>query len=146
MSLFFPSPPRLRPDPETVGTLTWNVVFERGRTPWGHVLAFAFDGLTWLVVDPHIGWTEVYSVPADEIERWIADLGEVSILRLEGRRRAPLLPGFFCVGTIKRLIGLRSGALSPEGLRRDLLRAGARPEFTRESQSPQGRPAHQVGP
>lgn len=136
----------LGPEQARVGTLNWNVVIENGRTPWGHVLAFAFDGLTWIVVDPHIGWTEIYTVAPDEIDGWIVEMTEnATVWRIEGQRHAPMLPGFFCVGTIKRLIGLRSGAFSPAGLRRDLVRAGARQEYRRESQSPEGRPEAEVG-
>lgn len=124
------------------GPMCWNIAFEDGRTPWGHVLAFAATRRNWVVVDPHIGWTEVYVLTRREFDDWILDLSaRATIYRLDGRREAPVFPGVFCVGTIKRLIGLRSGALSPGALRRDLVRAGARQVFTRESQNPQGRPA-----
>lgn len=128
-------------------SLSWNVAFERGRTPWGHVLAFAWTGDIWLVVDPHVRWTEVFTLTALEFDDWVADLSaRAEVWRLDGRGEAPLLPGWFCVAQVKRLVGLRSGALFPGGLRRDLVKAGARQVFIRESQNPEGRPAHQVGP
>ena len=130
--------------------LTWNVVFERGRTLWGHVYAFAYDGRAgvWVVIDPHLRWTQVFALKAgSEFDRWVAGVAaDAEIYRIPGRGHAPLGFGWFCVGAVKRLVGLRSGALSPAGLKRDLLRAGARQVFHRESQNPQGRPATQVGP
>ena len=135
-----------RPDYEFRGPMRWNVAFERRRTVWGHVLAFAPAGDHWVVIDPHLTFTEVYTLGPDEFDAWITDLTRhATVWRIDGDRRAPLLAGLWCVGTVKRLLGLRSGALSPEGLKRDLLRAGAVQVFTRESQNPQGRPANQVG-
>lgn len=128
-------------------SLNWNVAIERGRTPWGHVLAFACMGDHWVVVDPHVRWTEVFTLTAAEFDGWLAELSaRADIWRIAGRGQAPLLPGWFCVAQVKRLVGLRSGALSPAGLRRDLRKAGAKQVFTRESQNPEGRSAHQVGP
>lgn len=133
---------------EYAGTLTWNVIFERGRTPWGHVLAAGFDGRSYVVVDPHVGWTEVFTLSPEQFDDWIVSAADrATVLRIAGGRRAPLLPGFFCVGTIKRLIGFASGALSPAGLRRDLLRAGAQQVFSREDegQASPGRSRDQGG-
>lgn len=130
--------------------LNWNVVIERGRTPWGHVFAFAFDARTgvWIVIDPHLRWTRVFTVPAGApFRRWVAGVAPTAdIYRITGRGEAPIGLGWFCVGTVKRLVGLRSGALSPAGLKRDLVRAGARQVFVCENQSPQGRSPDQVGP
>lgn len=129
--------------------LNWNVAFERGRTPWGHVFAFAYDERAgvWIVIDPHLRWTRVFALKAGgEFDRWVAGVATgADIFRIPGRGQAPLGLGWFCVGTVKRLVGLRSGALSPAGLKRDLLRAGARQVFSRESQNPQGRPPDQIG-
>jgi hypothetical protein len=128
-------------------SMNWNVVFERGRTPWGHVYAFAFDAVTgvWIVIDPHLRWTRVFAVPQGvAFRRWVAGVAPTAeIYRLQGRGQAPLGMGFFCVGTVKRLVGLRSGALSPKGLKRDLLKAGARRVF-HENQAAQGRPSPEV--
>ena len=120
------------------GLLTWHVAFERGRTPWGHVLAFAFDGRSWIVIDPHMRWTEVFTLPAGApFDAWVSAL-DAEVWRLAGRAEAPLFAGFGCVGVVKKLVGLRSGAFTPAGLRRDLVRQGAKQVF-REVQSPQGR-------
>ena len=124
------------------GQLTWHVAIERGRTPWGHVLAFAFDGRSWVVVDPHVRWVEVFTLaPGEPFDAWVHDLaGRATIYRLPGRAESHPLAGFGCVGIVKRLVGLRSGAFSPAGLRRDLVRQGAMQVFVREDQGPEGRP------
>lgn len=132
-------------------SLNWNVVVERGRTPWGHVLAFAWDGRVWVVIDPHVTWTEVFTLPpGPEFDAWVkAQAATGTIWRIAGRAESHPFVGLFCVGTVKRLVGLRSGAFSPEGLRRDLVRAGAQQVFVSENQSPQadpGRSGDQVGP
>lgn len=124
------------------GLLTWHVAFERARTPWGHVLAYAFDGRAWIVIDPHVRWTEVFTLaPGPEFDAWQRDLSDrAEILRIDGAGHAAPWAGLFCVGKVKHLVGVRSGAFSPAGLKRDLLRAGAVQVFVRESQDPQGRP------
>ena len=129
------------------GALTWHLAFERGRTPWGHVLAFAFDGRSWIVVDPHVCWTEVFTLaPGAQFDVWIADVASRSrIYRVEPGGRAWPWSGLFCVGKVKHLAGIRSGAFSPEGLRRHLVHAGAEQVFIREDQGPEGRSDHQGG-
>lgn len=124
------------------GLLTWHVAFEQARTPWGHVLAYAFDGRAWIVIDPHVRWTEVFTLaPGPEFDAWQRELSaRAEILRIDGASRAAPWAGLFCVGKVKHLVGVRSGAFSPAGLKRDLLRAGAVQVFVRESQDPQGRP------
>lgn len=127
--------------------LNWNVVIDTDPWPFGHALAFAFTGRVWVVVDPHLRWTEVFDLEdGPEFDAWVkATPSTAEIFRIEGGGLAPVGAGWFCVGTVKRLVGLRSGALSPAGLKRDLLRAGARQVFTRENQDPQGRSEDQVG-
>lgn len=130
------------------GQLTWHVAFETGRTPWGHVLAYAFDGRSWIVIDPHVRWTEVFTLaPGAEFDAWQADLStRAAIYRIAGAGRAYPWAGLFCVGKVKHLLGIRSGAFSPRGLERDLARAGAVQVFVRESQDPQGRPRDEERP
>lgn len=117
----------------------WNVRFERYFGVIKHVSAFGFDAATgvWVVVDPHRAWTEVLTLPPNTFDLWVSVAAEDSdIYRIAARRETGLLfPGLWCVGAVKRLVGLKSGALSPAGLRRDLLRAGARKVFSRESQN-----------
>lgn len=121
----------MRPDGyECHGTLVWNVAIERRRTAWGHVLAFASLGHEWLVVDPHFRWTETYVLGPAAFDVWVRDLAtRARIWRIAGGRECPAMAGPFCVGTVKRLIGLRSGAFTPNGLERDLRRSGAMQVF-----------------
>lgn len=132
----------MSPGLEFHGPLEWNVVFERGRTPWGHVLAFAAAAPDlWIVVDPHLRYTETYVLTQVQFDDWIVAVAATGpILRIMGQRRASLWPGPFCVGRIKHLLGIGGGAFSPRGLWRDLVRKGARQVFTREGQDPEGRP------
>lgn len=115
--------------------LDWNVVFPPRRGFWRHVWAFGYDavGQVWTVVDPHAHGIDVYSLTPDAFDAFalnkLAD-AEVWRRRLEGR--APVIfPGLWCVGVVKRLVGLRSCALSVAGLRRDLIASGAIRVFQR---------------
>ncbi|MBG7616476.1 hypothetical protein IWC96_14455 [Brevundimonas sp. BAL450] len=127
----------------------WTVLFERGRTPWGHVLCCGFDPVSacWLVIDPHLGWTEYLTFRPADFDRWFVDATARSTcaLRIARGDRRVLFPAFFCTGTVKQALAFRSGAFSPEGLRRDLVRAGAVEVHPRASESPQehGRPRGQ---
>jgi hypothetical protein len=125
----------------------WNVAFEPGRTWLGHVQAFGFDGAAgvWVVVDPCLGVTDVTVLRRRAFDRWVADLaGRAEIYRIDRRTEAwPFqVRGLWCVGQVKRLVGLRSGALSPAGLKRDLLKAGALRVFHRNEAAQ----SHRRGP
>lgn len=120
----------------------WRVAFE--ESPWQHVLCFGFDGRSWIVIDPQWGGAEVFSIePGKAFDAWVLELASRSEIFSLPAQDGSGWRGLFCVGVVKRLIGLRSGALSPRGLRRDLLRAGARQVYVREGQDSQGRPARQ---
>lgn len=125
--------------------LTWNVAI--ARTGWRHVLAFASEGDRWIVFDPHARWTGIHTLSAGaEFDAWVLDLSRIAdIWRIEGGAASCPFAGLFCVGKVKHLIGLRSGALSPWGLARDLRRAGARRVFVHEGQDAEGRPVDQGG-
>jgi hypothetical protein len=124
--------------------MEWNVAFKVLRGGAGlpiHVSAVGYDpeGGVYVMVDPHRFAIEVRALSPAEFDRWAAlqfMLGG-EVYRIAAREDTPLwFPGLWCVGVVKRLVGLRSGALSPGGLRRDLVRAGAQRVFTRESQNP----------
>lgn len=120
----------------------WNVAFKvlHGYQLTIHVSAVGFDPATgvYVLVDPHRFAIEVRTMTPAVFDVWsVVAAMQGEVYRIEARDQTPLwFPGLWCVGVIKRLVGLRSGALSPGGLRRDLLRAGARRVFTRESQNP----------
>lgn len=104
----------------------WNVAFEQTRW-FGHVSAFGCDGGVWVHVNPTLSDIEVRVMSPRDFDAWIADFAaRAEVWRIAAAGRTSLVcPGFWCVGVVKRLVGLRSGALSPAGLRRDIVRAGA---------------------
>lgn len=124
--------PTLLPIPE------WHVAI-RPIKGMGHVFAFGFDARAgvWVIFDPLRHRTEIALISAWEFDRWVASAIEgYQVFRLPAQDRAMVIfPGLWCVGAVKRLVGIRSGALSPAGLRRDLIRAGAQRVFNRESQT-----------
>lgn len=100
-----------------------------------HCLAFMFDGAAgvWVIVDPRWGRTSVRPVLSAKFDRWLRMVKRTASILYVGPPGAglPVQIGFPCVAQVKRLIGSRSGALLPGGLRRDLLRSGARQAFVR---------------
>lgn len=118
--------------------MEWNVAI-RCRPGLGHVFAFGFDpgcGV-WIIVDPMRRSTAITLLPPWEFDAWLVGaIATFDVYRIEARDQTPVwAPGLWCVGAVKRLVGLKSGALSPAGLRRDLLRAGAKRVFSREGQN-----------
>lgn len=108
---------------------SWTVV--RQRKGWiGHVLAFGFapDVGAWLVIDPRWDRIDVMVMGPAAFDRWrAAECAGCPQLRIDANRGTSLLsPGLWCVGVVKRLVGLRSGAFTPAALWRDLKAAGAR--------------------
>jgi hypothetical protein len=119
----------------------WNVCFCRtGFHPWldrllpgefKHVRAFGYVPLedTWIFVDSNLAGVTVRAARAGSavlnslIAAWIADCEVILMPQREYRR---LLPGLYCVGLIKRLIGSPSGALLPSGLYRHCLANGGK--------------------
>lgn len=126
----------------TVEPASWLVFFwPSSKMPWldrllpgrfKHVSAAGYvaETATWLFVNPQRGRTIVEAIPdGDEAFRlngW-CDRAEVIVMPrgfdLGYRFRGP----FSCVSVVAALLGLRSGALRPDGLYRDCLRAGGRP-------------------
>lgn len=120
----------------------WNVCFCRtGWHPWldavlpgkfKHVRAFAYVPLedTWIFVDVNFSGLTLRSVGNRSavlnslIAAWIADC---EVVLMPHRERKRLLPGLYCVGLVKRLIGSPSGALLPSGFHRHCLETGGRP-------------------
>lgn len=111
---------------------SWNVAFIPAERPT-HCLAFSFDPATsvWVVIDPATRRTAVSTMTTRVFHRWLRRLAKRAfIVRAEVSDRRPrFTTGWLCVAEIKRLLGFRSGALFPGGLRRDLLRSGARQVF-----------------
>jgi hypothetical protein len=120
--------------------VNWMLVFDREASCWWasamalgrfkHVRAFGYVPFlhVWVFFDPHLAGTEVVIAADGEpaqalIQRWIVNADVIRMpARRDGRRRMAVLG--FCVPTIKRLMGLRCGALRPDGLHRYCLRNG----------------------
>jgi hypothetical protein len=114
--------------------LEWNVLFENVAGFPVHVSVFGFDVTAgvYVLIDPRHSWTEVDLMAPARFDEWIATMARGNeVYRIAQQRQTRLwFPGLWCVGAVKRVVGLRSGALSPAGLKRDLLRAGARRVFS----------------
>lgn len=120
----------------------WTLVFGTKSTrPWldrlivgkyKHVRAFAYvPGLhVWVFYDVHVGGTDIIVAADGEpaqrlIGGWMQDADLIRMPRMKHGTFPPTLG--FCVPAIKRLIGLRSGALRPSALYRDCLANGGTP-------------------
>lgn len=122
--------------------VVWNLVFERRITSWWSYLAFgrhkhvrAYGYVpflhVWLFVDVGLRGMEVFAAgdgaPANAvIAAWIEDADVVAMnVSRDNVRRLPLAG--FCVPAMKRLVGLRCGALRPSALYSHCLRNGGIP-------------------
>lgn len=118
----------------------WVLVFDRrGARPWmdrvpfvgpyKHVRAFGHVAAvnTWIFFDTGLHGLEITAARGDAartlMAQWLADADAVGMPATpQGAYRVPWFG--WCVPSVKRLIGFRSGALRPIGLMRDCLRHG----------------------
>jgi hypothetical protein len=119
----------------------WNVVFRRDTTSrwigmlpgrYKHVSAYAYvpGPNVWLFYDVQFQHSALILATDGEaahrmIWTWLQNADVIKMRRQGGCRGARL--GFYCVPAIKHLLGLRSGALLPDGLFKDCLAAGGEP-------------------
>ncbi len=123
------------------GVAVWDIVFVPGpRSSWydwlspswcRHVMAYgyAYKVGAWVIVNPTEKFTMVDVLPEKQFERWRDRLLEQDPTVV----RAPVVNettisgrfGLFCTAAVKHLIGLRSRALRPVALYRDLIASGA---------------------
>ncbi|MCC7047195.1 MAG: hypothetical protein IT562_10820 [Alphaproteobacteria bacterium] len=122
----------------------WTLVFNRTTTHrWArmlacgrykHVSAYAFLPAfrQWLFFDVHPHRTQI--IVASDGRAALALIAERSqdadLMRIRVQNGRSVLGGrvgFYCVPAVKHLIGLRSGALRPDALWRDCLKAGGEP-------------------
>jgi len=119
---------------------TWLVVFldtlaprrwwhRRLRPGYGHCLAFGYDGRCWLQVDCLFNLLDVRSFTSAEMPVVLENLAlqGATCLGLEreiGKVRPRVF--FYCVSTVKHLLGLQSLAMTPWQLYCALERRGAR--------------------
>lgn len=122
---------------------SWTLVFNREAATWWvgwlafgrykHVRAYAYVPFlhVWVFIDTHLGGSDVI-VTADgepaqrQIAAWIVNADLIRMRRHLPARRY-LTPPFYCVGAVKRLLGLNCGALRPDALYRYCLAHGAEP-------------------
>jgi hypothetical protein len=123
----------------------WVLVFQRESKVWWvrllacgrykHVAAYAYlPGFkAWLIYDVNMVRTSIVVVPdGDEALGYLYELtrdADLMAVKREGIAitATPWRIGFWCVPAVAHLIGLRSGALRPDRLWRDCLRAGGQP-------------------
>jgi hypothetical protein len=118
----------------------WLVIFSEADSPawWArflrsgfrHVYAVSYfaDQERWVCVDPARNRLMVELFTAEQAPRVLARMMETAgaVLRVASRRDRLNAPAFgFCGGSMKALLGIRSWALTPRGLYRELLRRGA---------------------
>jgi len=130
-------------DPPKIGApLVWIIVFCRHSSTWWiealpgtykHVRAYAFVPplSSWLFYDVSLSGTVIYTAPdgaAAEayIGEFTRDADLVGFRPVPGTKRLRIRP-FTCVSAIAHLVGVRSGALRPDRLYRDLVAAGGTP-------------------
>lgn len=134
------------PDPHIIGA--WYVAFYNGERPhwwwplcrpgFRHVAAFGFDSEAgvWLVYDVTLKRTVLRAMSAERLDRWVdalpANRRIVRFAATEPVRPPALRVGFWCTPAVAHLVGVRSRALRPEALYRDLIAQGARPAFESE--------------
>lgn len=112
---------------DTVGGAWWAHFLRPG---FRHIAAASYfaDQERWVVFDPSRRRTVIHVLTEDQIGPVLGQMLERSsaVLRVASsaeRMNAPALA--CCTGSIKALLGIRSWALTPFGLYRDLLARGA---------------------
>lgn len=118
----------------------WLVFFGDGHlAPWWawllrpgfrHISAASWfaDQERWVHINPCRTGTVIEVLRADEFGPRFQQLmtDSAAVLRVPARAERHATPrSFHCTGAMKALLGIRSRALSPHGLYRDLLRNGA---------------------
>jgi hypothetical protein len=106
----------------------WHRFLRRGfRHCWAFTYQPALD--CWVLFEVGFEGLDVRALSGKQIDRLIAEALEHDgkVLRFKGRRRIVKRPLLFasCVTALKRLLGVGGCALTPHGLYRQLLRAGA---------------------
>jgi hypothetical protein len=131
--------------------LGWWDVFT--RFGFRHVMAFAYSSHAerWLIYDVCRHRTFVRAYKTDAFDLWLGELPEeVTVLKVPSPPDPKLRyqrAMFICTTAVKHLVGIRSRALRPHALFRDLLATGASFAFGTgpqdaipENRPPAGRP------
>lgn len=101
-----------------------------------HVCAFTYStgGERWVIYDVNRGGTALAAVDDAMLSDWITYMRRkgAKVLQIEAdlnAARPPFPIGLWCVTAIRHALGIRSRALRPIGLYRDLRRLGAKDAF-----------------
>lgn len=113
---------------ECRSTAWWARAFAPG---WRHVAAAAYfaGAERWLYFDPVAPGLHIEIDDGEAFQARYEHLMRTStaVLRFASQHERGAMPAtFFCVGAVKALLGVRSRALSPTGLYRDLRARGAK--------------------
>jgi hypothetical protein len=113
-----------------IKTHTKKYWFERLWFKYSHVFAFKPDGDKWLVVDCTIKNIYAYTADNDEMRGVLnaPEIEEIKLLRIKARepkdQSFTLMP-IYCVSVVKKILGVTTLALSPDGLYSYLIKHGA---------------------
>lgn len=126
--------------PDAIEPSEWFVVFHTkamnrvfsalacGRFKHVSALGYCAGFKAWLLFDPQWSGLRITLHSHDAMRKFFADYSRgcavVKIARSTDAMRLSSRLGFYCVPAIKQLLGLRSGALRPSALYRQLLRNG----------------------
>lgn len=133
-------------DANPVGVIpVWHVVFRESqtRTFWNlftvpgyrHVAAYGYsaDNDVWIVIDPGLTMMAVQVLSQNELTHWVGSHASrtSAILRMKSDVSAHFTSrfGHSCVFAVKQLLGLPSGAFTPQGLFREMRKHGAEDVF-----------------
>lgn len=102
------------------------------RPGFRHVAALSWfaDQQRWVYFGPALKGTSIELFTADQAPAMFAELAEhaAAVVRFPARQdRFGAPPVSHCIGAVKGLLGIRSWALTPFGLYRDLLARGGEP-------------------
>lgn len=103
------------------------------RSKYRHISLFTYTHGAWLLIDPRLSMLDVRVMSKDEIDTYIAAINVTGghFLRCTVgvvRCRLPFTL-LYCVTVAKRLLGIRSNAITPKQLYDFLVRRGAVPVF-----------------
>lgn len=104
------------------------------RDGFRHVSVFGYcpEHAIWLLYDVALARTYVRALSSEQMDAWVDALpSHRRIVNFEAADpdARPLRLGFWCTTAAAHLLGVRSRALRPEALYRDLIAQGARPAF-----------------
>jgi len=109
-------------------SMIWHVVFHPGPCLWGkyrHVSLAGYSNETWVHLDLSIYGAHIAAIYAhDEVNDYLTFLlAHYTVLRFGSANGAKshFLRPMTCVSFVKHVLGLRSGALRPDGLLRFLI-------------------------